>query len=288
MHYQIKYNMIGGNINNTIKICNGIKESNWKKTLDWNNISNDEVITANGSHINQTWAASDIYNNTYHVHGTINQYRYGGEGISACTMMSLYAGYKMLNTLNLEENVNINFIDECINTGRQLYQDFLKTPEGNSLIRADNKTPHTSIDEILKFFKSKHNIDEIEPTIRQFEGYPLPNIENYDKYYPDKSKNHACIITAAPETYCLFFDIHNNKVYLFDSHGRGNNFFDIPKSENQEIFVNQKTKNQESIPYSNSNAFIVKADEYKNIKNIIKKIGIPYSGDSDLMYITLN
>ena len=86
----------------------------------------------------------------------------------------------------------------------------------------------------------------------------------------------------------MFFDRQNNKVYLFDSHGRADKFFDIPKSENQELFVNQKDKNQEIIPYANKNAFIIKADEYKDIKEIIKNIGIPYSGESQAMYITLN
>lgn len=286
MFYNINYTMIGGSdIISIIKECNN--NSKWKKTLDWKVLSEDEVITATGSHINQTWAGTDEYNNLFHINGTINQYRYGAEGISACTMMSLYAGYKMLNSSNLETSINTSFIDECINTGRQLYQNFLTTSAGIRLMSSGNQTPHTSIDEIVPFFKSIYNIDEIDPIgFNLFMRTPLPNIENYNDYFPDQTTNHACIITVAPETYCLFFDKQNNKVYLFDSHGRGNHFFDIPLSENQEVFVN--IKGGETINHSNSNACIVKSDTYEEIKRVIQNIGIPHTGDSQTMYISLN
>jgi hypothetical protein len=274
--------MTGGtDIVSTIQECNGFTK--WKKTYDWNVISEDDVLTATGTEIDQTWTRTDIYNNVFHIHGKINQYRYRAEGISACTMMSLYAGYKMLNSSNLEESVNTSFIDDCINTGRKLYNNFLETSRGISLMSTDNQTPHTSIDEIVPFFKSFYDIDEVDTSINMFMG--LPNIENYNNYFSDQTKNHVCIITVPPETYCLFFDKQNNKVYLFDSHGRGNKFFDIPSSEIQQVFVN--IKGGETINHSNSNAFIVKSDNYEEIKKIIQNIGIPHAGESQTMYISL-
>jgi hypothetical protein len=279
MKYNINYsNIIGGN-------------NRWKKTLYWKQAINDKGI--------EFWSGNENeYDNMFNIHGTINLLNYGHNGIEANTMISLYAAYKILTTEELENNINSEFIDDCINTGIDLYQAFLNTESGKR-INSKNKTLYVDFEKIIYFFNKLYkNINYYDASLVEFAGKYTSDIYNYNnwlfdniEFYTDKNindiSNYACIILTNSESYCLVFI--NDNIYLFDPIGRGHHFFNIPKNENQHSFINNSKHN---LFYSNDKSYIVKVNNYEIMKKFIKKtlfhnLKGPYMENTKSMYISL-
>lgn len=254
MKYNINYSNIIG-VNNK-----------WKKTLYWKQAIKDKE--------NEVWSGNDNeYDETFHIHGKINLLNYGHNGIEANTLISLYAAYKMLITKDLEKNINSDFVDDCINTGIDLYQAFLNTDSGKRISLKTN-TLYMDFEKVINFFtKLYNNIDYYDTSLVEFAGKYTSDIYNYNnwlqyniEFYTDKKKNnisnYACVILADSESYCLVF--RDDKIYLFDPIGRGRHFYNIPENENQHSFI----KNSNN--YSNDKSYIVKVNDYEIMKKFIK------------------
>ena len=143
------------------------------------------------------------------IHGTINQYKYGNDGKSACTIIAIQAAISLLKQENLNRPLLEEMIDVSIEEGVVIYN---KEVKGNLPPGVQHTGLSTGLNIFEQYINFKVNFelgDELiffEADLPFNQGFFNNNLEN----------DNAMIIICQAET--ISITKKENIYYYFDSH----------------------------------------------------------------------
>lgn len=257
----------------------------WKSVLLWKKTIVKEK---------NIWSSDKLsYNeNLDSLHSNFNLYKFGHNGILASTMMCMNGAFKLL-TSNYQD-IDRLFIDEIIEIGVDMHQAFVQTESGKRYMERIKKSIIPEANMLGSFFSKILDINYFDTKLVAITGVDQPSIYNFNEwlynnmnFYTDKVKNvineFCVIVNINNECYLIYFDIEKSIYLLFDPHGRGSSFFNIPSNQSQDIFL---TEINEEVPYSNMNSYILRTQDYNMIIKFIEN-NLPYRRNFTSTYITL-
>lgn len=257
----------------------------WKNVLLWK-----KTVVKD----NNIWSSNKIsYNeNLDSLHSNFNLFKFGHNGILASSMICMNGAFKLLATDY--QDIDRLFIDEIIEVGIDMHQAFVQTDSGKRYIDKMKNSEIPKANMLGSFFSKILDVNYYDTSLVALTGVDQPNIYNFNEwlydnisFYTDKSDNiineFCVIININNESYLIYFDIKNSIYLLFDPHGRGSTFFNIPSNQSQDVFL---TGINEKAPYSNMNSYILRTQDYNMIIKFIEN-NLPYRRNFSSTYLTL-